>query len=576
MRSTKGGRDARSRDSTSVAGVLALQERPGRAFVPRRVVGRAIFPGRIGFGFAGAIRLTAKRRFVALRSFIIFFAVWYLAALWNGNALQLPSPVLVAAALFDLAIHGELFADAFISIVRLFVSLVLAVLLAVPLGFLMGLNRSVNALLDPVIELLRPISGIAWIPLGLFIFGVGATLPIFIMVYVAFFPLLLNTIAGVRNVDHRLVAAARTMGVDRFAMLRHILAPSALPMITVGLRLAFAGGWSAIIAAELIGSTSGLGYAVEWYHELLMTPKVFAFIATIGGVGYLWDLALRALQRRLTPWAEGLGTATTGGSVSTRRAFHWHTILRASALPVLLVIVWQLWAMTLPANTRAPSPAGVITTFIDLVANGGLIPAIALSLMRVIFGFCIALVLGGGLGILMGANRRIGESLDPIIESLRPIAPIALLPIAILWFGTGTPAAVFIVAYAAFFPALVNAAHGVSQINRRLVQAAETMGVRRLRILASVVLPAALPTVLLGARISMGMAWTAIVAAELAVGAKSGGGGSGGIGQMMFNFYAYSINLNAIVVCMIVVGTVALLLDRLFRLAERELMPWRL
>ena len=101
------------------------------------------------------------------------------------------------------------------------------------------------------------------------------------------------------------------------------------------------------------------------------------------------------------------------------------------------------------------------------------------------------------------------------------------------------------------------------------------MGVPRLRILRKVVMPAAMPGILLGARLALGVAWTAIIAAELAVGAKSGGGGSGGIGAMMFVFYAYSIDLNGIVVCMIVIGVVALAIDRVFRLAERHLTPWR-
>ena len=94
-------------------------------------------------------------------------------------------------------------------------------------------------------------------------------------------------------------------------------------------------------------------------------------------------------------------------------------------------------------------------------------------------------------------------------------------------------------------------------------------------ILAKVVLPAALPSVILGSRLGMSVAWTAIIAAELAVGSKSGGGNSGGIGSMMFIFYAYSVDLNGIVVCMIVVGLVALLIDRMFRAAEARLLPWR-
>jgi ABC-type nitrate/sulfonate/bicarbonate transport system permease component len=112
-------------------------------------------------------------------------------------------------------------------------------------------------------------------------------------------------------------------------------------------------------------------------------------------------------------------------------------------------------------------------------------------------------------------------------------------------------------------------------VDRKLVAAARTMGISRTRILVSVVLPGALPGILLGARLAMGVAWTAIIAAELAVGAKAGGGNSGGIGQMMFVFYSYSIDLNAIVVCMVVVGVVALAIDRVFRALESRLMPWR-
>lgn len=265
-------------------------------------------------------------------------------------------------------------------------------------------------------------------------------------------------------------------------------------------------------------------------------------------------------------------TTTTATTLEPR----WHGVLHATLLPSVLVIAWQLWAMTLPPDSPAPSPVRVVTTFIDLVGSGGLVMATAQSLGRVLLGFAFALVLGIGLGMLMGSSQRIRDNLDPIVESFRPIAPMAILPIAILWFGTGTAASLSIVAYAAFFPLLLNTIHGVSRVERRLVQAAMTMGIPRQRILSKVVLPAALPSVLLGSRLAMGVAWTAIIAAELAVGAKSGAGGtSGGIGQMMFVFYAYSIDLNGIVVCMIVVGVVALLIDRLFRATEHRLMPWR-
>ena len=258
-------------------------------------------------GFSPLRRLLRQRWFVAMRAFALFALFWWAVYVWNGNPLQLPSPARVVTVLWQLAASGEIFEHALISTTRLLIALGIAIALAVPLGFWMGRSRKAEAYIDPLVEMLRPISGIAWLPLALFIFGVGNTLPVFIMVYVGFFPILLNTMAGVRQVDPKLIAAADTMGVRRRALLVHVLVPAALPTVMVGIRLAFAASWAAIVAAELIGAPSGLGFAIEWYRQLLMTPKVFAFIMVIGVVGYLCDLGLRALQRLLTPWSEGTG-----------------------------------------------------------------------------------------------------------------------------------------------------------------------------------------------------------------------------------------------------------------------------
>jgi ABC-type nitrate/sulfonate/bicarbonate transport system permease component len=153
-----------------------------------------------------------------------------------------------------------------------------------------------------MIEILRPISGIAWIPLALFIFGIGNTLPVFIMTYAAFFPIVVGTVGGVRAVDRRLVDAARTMGVPSRTIVARVVVPAALPSLLVALRLGVALSWTAVVAAELIGAPSGLGYAVEWYRELLATPQVMSFIAMIGVIGYLCDAFVRGLNRRFTPW----------------------------------------------------------------------------------------------------------------------------------------------------------------------------------------------------------------------------------------------------------------------------------
>lgn len=252
---------------------------------------------------------------------------------------------------------------------------------------------------------------------------------------------------------------------------------------------------------------------------------------------------------------------------------HAHKLAFGALMPIGLIAVWQAWAM-LQANVRTPRPLRVIAAAIDMIASGDLPLAILQSLGRVFGGFAIAACIAIPLGLAMGTSRAVERNLDPLVESFRPIAAIAILPLAILWFGTGTPAALMIVGYAAFFPIVVNTIAGAKHVNPTHVQAATTMGLSPFAVLRTVVVPSALPQIGVGLRIALGVAWTAIVAAELAVGAKAGGGGSGGIGQMMFVFYAYSIELNRIVVCMIAVGVVALALDSALRAILRALMPW--
>ena len=257
--------------------------------------------------FAPVIRSVAGTG-VYLRTMAVFAVVWWLLSLWKGNTALLPSPVAVVQAIWELALDLELFKHAAISLARMLASLALAVALAVPLGLWMGLSRVADDLMDPVIEILRPISGIAWIPLALFMFGIGNALPVFIMTYAAFFPIVLGTISGVRGVDRRLVDAARTMGVPTRTIVTTVVMPAATPALLVAIRLGVASAWTAVVAAELIGAPSGLGYAIEWYRELLMTPQVMAFIAMIGVLGFLFDASLRWLSMRLTPWAPRVAT----------------------------------------------------------------------------------------------------------------------------------------------------------------------------------------------------------------------------------------------------------------------------
>ncbi|HVL57613.1 MAG TPA: ABC transporter permease [Burkholderiaceae bacterium] len=249
--------------------------------------------------------------------------------------------------------------------------------------------------------------------------------------------------------------------------------------------------------------------------------------------------------------------------------------LRPFVVPLALLALWQALAPVEGTTTGiAPTPTGVLRGFWELTVSGELPRSILESLIRIASGFSIAFSAAVALGVMVGLWKPAEYLIDPLVETFRPIAPIAWIPLAILWFGTGTYSAMFIVGYAVFFPVFVNTVAGLRSIDQRLIDAARTLGAGRLLLVRDVVLPGALPSIVLGARIGMGVGWAAIIAAEMTVGSKSGGGASGGIGQMMFIFLSYSLELRYIIVGMITVGIIALLIDRGFRRLERMLTPW--
>ena len=242
--------------------------------------------------------------------------------------------------------------------------------------------------------------------------------------------------------------------------------------------------------------------------------------------------------------------------------------------PLALILVWYLISLSLPNSPRYATPTGVIAAFKDLWASGDFQTGSLVSIKHVFFSFVFATIAGGILGLVMGYSNTVNQWLGPFVHSLRPIAPYAWIPLAILWFGIGDTTAFVIVAYAAFFPMLINAITGARNLDRNLINAARCLGASPLTIFRRVIFPATLPYLLVGARLAMGSAWISVVAAELATGARGGQSATGGLGQMMFVFYAYYTNLNYIVVCIIGVGVFSLLSDRLLHWFYKVLTPW--
>ncbi|MFS7185180.1 taurine ABC transporter permease TauC [Serratia proteamaculans] len=257
----------------------------------------------------------APRRFSVPRNvwlssatLLVVLAIWWsVTALNLISPLFLPAPQQVLHQLITIA-SPQGFMDATLwqhlaaSLGRILVALLAAVIIGVPVGIAMGLNDTVRGILDPLIEIYRPVPPLAYLPLMVIWFGIGETSKILLIYLAIFAPVTLSAVAGVRSVAQVRVRAARTLGANRWQVLRFVVLPSALPEILTGIRIGLGVGWSTLVAAELIAATRGLGFMVQSAGEFLATDVVLAGIGVIAIIAFGLELGLRALQRRLTPW----------------------------------------------------------------------------------------------------------------------------------------------------------------------------------------------------------------------------------------------------------------------------------
>ncbi|MBM7345874.1 taurine ABC transporter permease TauC [Pantoea coffeiphila] len=239
---------------------------------------------------------------------VVVVALWWLVtALQLVTPLFLPPPQQVLQKLLTIAgstgfMDATLWQHLGASLTRILIALLAAVVIGVPVGIFMGLNETVRGILDPLIELYRPVPPLAYLPLMVIWFGIGETSKILLIYLAIFAPVAMSALAGVKSAQQVRLRAARSLGASRWQVLWFVVLPGALPEILTGLRIGLGVGWSTLVAAELIAATRGLGFMVQSAGEFLATDVVLAGIAVIALIAFALELGLRALQRRLTPW----------------------------------------------------------------------------------------------------------------------------------------------------------------------------------------------------------------------------------------------------------------------------------
>jgi NitT/TauT family transport system permease protein len=255
---------------------------------------------------------------------IAFLAVWqWLSTQAIVNPHILPAPTAVLAKWWEYLMpmeaydparsgylawmfSGEMIRDAYASLYRVTVGFVVGAALALPLGLMMGANDRIYQLFNPLIQVLRPIPPIAFIPLSILWFGLGNPPAIFLIVIGAFFPILMNTIAGVRNVDGIYIRAARSLGASQATMFLRVILPAATPYILTGMRIGVGTAFIVVIVAEMIAVNNGLGYRILEAREFFWSDKIIAGMFTIGLLGLAIDTGMNRLNNHLLKWHRGI------------------------------------------------------------------------------------------------------------------------------------------------------------------------------------------------------------------------------------------------------------------------------
>ena len=241
---------------------------------------------------------------------VLLVLLWHFAVAYTGTRL-IPSPRQVAVMMYDFS-FGGIYDDAFSATIlthivksmeRVYGGFGLAAIIAIPLGLMIGRMKILRQLLDPTINVLRPIPVTAWLPLSMIFFGLGPNAAIFLVFLGAFYPILLNTVFGVRSVDPRLFEAAAMLGCKGSAMFREVVFPASLPAIFSGLRIAHGFAWILIVVGEMTGVPTGLGSVIMDGRTLSRTDLVVTGMIVIGVCGFITDRIIVMLSNRLLRWS---------------------------------------------------------------------------------------------------------------------------------------------------------------------------------------------------------------------------------------------------------------------------------
>lgn len=296
------------------AWVHGRSERPARP----EVVGEVVSGKTAQTGAVGTTEKTAARRrrkastlgLTGISGWLLYLVLPIaIVALWSlyGSAGQTQSysmatPQQIVAAAVEYATDGELLINILVSFTRVLEGFLVALVAAAVLGVAAGISRRFERFIDLVMQVLRPIPGIAWIPLAILWFGIGENSKIYIIFIGAFFPMFVNIVDGIKGIDKRYFELGEVYEIPKWRFIRQVVIPAALPQILTGIRLGLSGAWICVVAAEMIGATSGVGFMLSDGRSMSRPDVVILAMLLIGVIGKLMDDVVEWQRRRIVKW----------------------------------------------------------------------------------------------------------------------------------------------------------------------------------------------------------------------------------------------------------------------------------
>lgn len=253
----------------------------------------------INLGNAGGSQLMRLYSFSLL---ILIMIIWFFLAKKINNNLLLPDFILMFKEFFHAWIEPVTVSNLLITLNRVFKGFLIACIIGLPLGLIMGYSKRMLLAISPVINSIRQIPIMAWVPLSIVWFGLGDGPAIFLITMSAIFPLIINTIDGVRGIDTNYINAARSMGAKNINIMKDIIFPGALPSFLTGCRLALGLGWMSVICAEFIATSKGFGFILIEAQQRVETPRLYALMIMSAIIGFSMDRILFIIEKILTAW----------------------------------------------------------------------------------------------------------------------------------------------------------------------------------------------------------------------------------------------------------------------------------